>query len=76
MICRACLTRNQAFKSKELSIDLCDQIVTRHRSGSRSSVGSFVMKRQFSTLFLESLPEGEPSHKHSSNQTSTVRWLE
>ena len=46
----ACQSTNQAMKSKELSVDLWDRIVSRHRSGEGYRKMSAALKVQMSTV--------------------------
>ena len=71
----ACQSKNKAMRSKELSVELWDRIVSRHGSGEgdqepygHSDSSRFLLWR------WDNLPEGQPSLQHSTNQAFMVEW--
>ena len=86
---RAYQSKNQAMRSKELSIEVQDGIVSRHRSGegyqnisaalkiSKNTVTSIILKWKTFDWAIgghSDLPEGQPSLQHSTNQAFMVEW--
>ena len=63
------------MRLKELSVELRDKIVSRHRSGegyNNISVAFKVPKEAVASI----IPKWKPSLQHSTNQALTVEWLD
>ena len=63
-----CQSKNHAMWSMQLSVELRDRIVSRHRSGE-------LWQRSRVPLWRwENIPEGQPSLQNSTNQGVMVEW--